>query len=77
MSASLVGSEMCIRDRCRAHPSGASGANFEFVPGPAQFKLRAPEAILRLTHGGLRMEADCSPDEPLADCGLHFGPLAM
>eukprot|EP00969_Alexandrium_andersonii_P166191 7343356-Alexandrium_andersonii.AAC.1 len=35
MSASLVGSEMCIRDS-----SGASGVNLEAVPGPAQFKLR-------------------------------------
>eukprot|EP00969_Alexandrium_andersonii_P155378 6869148-Alexandrium_andersonii.AAC.1 len=27
-------------------PSGTSGINFEAVPGPAQFKLRAPETIL-------------------------------
>eukprot|EP00969_Alexandrium_andersonii_P337891 14933423-Alexandrium_andersonii.AAC.1 len=33
MSASLVGSEMCIRDR------------FGAVPGPAQFKRRTPQAI--------------------------------
>eukprot|EP00969_Alexandrium_andersonii_P242134 10694125-Alexandrium_andersonii.AAC.1 len=31
---------------CRAHPSRASVAKFEAVPGPAQFKLRTPDAIL-------------------------------
>eukprot|EP00969_Alexandrium_andersonii_P326226 14414315-Alexandrium_andersonii.AAC.1 len=44
MSASLVGSEMCIRDRIRdlhekyreTHPAGASGTHFEAVPGPAE-----------------------------------------
>eukprot|EP00969_Alexandrium_andersonii_P241627 10669401-Alexandrium_andersonii.AAC.1 len=55
------------------HPSGASGTNFEVVPGPAQFKLRTPEASLHVTHGGLRIEADCGTDGPWADCGLHFG----
>eukprot|EP00969_Alexandrium_andersonii_P239704 10582110-Alexandrium_andersonii.AAC.1 len=47
MSASLVGSEMCIRDR------------------------------LRVPHGGLRIEADCSRDWPWADCGLHFEHIAL
>eukprot|EP00969_Alexandrium_andersonii_P353146 15439225-Alexandrium_andersonii.AAC.1 len=61
----------------RAHPSRASGANLEAVPGPAQFKLRSPEAILHFIHGGLRIEAHCSTDGPFADCGLHSGPLAM
>eukprot|EP00969_Alexandrium_andersonii_P243589 10760814-Alexandrium_andersonii.AAC.1 len=27
------------------HPSGASGATFEAVSGPAQFKLRTPQPI--------------------------------
>eukprot|EP00969_Alexandrium_andersonii_P309248 13666070-Alexandrium_andersonii.AAC.1 len=26
------------------HPSGASGINFEAVPGPAKLKLRPPQA---------------------------------
>eukprot|EP00969_Alexandrium_andersonii_P247611 10941350-Alexandrium_andersonii.AAC.1 len=55
------------------HPSGASGINFEAVPGPAQFQVRTPEAILYFTHGGLRIEAEWSPDGPCAHCGLHFG----
>eukprot|EP00969_Alexandrium_andersonii_P293493 12973015-Alexandrium_andersonii.AAC.1 len=46
MSASLVGSEMCIRDRVRhlcekrrrTHPSRASGTRFEAVSEPAQFQ---------------------------------------
>eukprot|EP00969_Alexandrium_andersonii_P060156 2649281-Alexandrium_andersonii.AAC.1 len=42
MSASLVGSEMCIRDS----PSRASGTDFEAASGPAQFQVRTPEAIL-------------------------------
>eukprot|EP00969_Alexandrium_andersonii_P323969 14314417-Alexandrium_andersonii.AAC.1 len=59
------------------HPSGAWGAKFEAVPGPARFQLRAPDAILHVTHGGLRIEADCSTGRPSADCGLHFGRLAL
>eukprot|EP00969_Alexandrium_andersonii_P122356 5409219-Alexandrium_andersonii.AAC.1 len=31
--------------------------------------------MLRFTHGGLQIEADCSTDGPCVDCGLHFGPL--
>eukprot|EP00969_Alexandrium_andersonii_P328264 14506104-Alexandrium_andersonii.AAC.1 len=38
MSASLVGSEMCIRD--------SSGTDFEAVSGPAQFQVGTPEASL-------------------------------
>eukprot|EP00969_Alexandrium_andersonii_P365731 15466894-Alexandrium_andersonii.AAC.1 len=48
----------------RAHPSGASGTNFEAVPGPTQCKLRAPEAILTFWQGGLPSVADCSIDGP-------------
>eukprot|EP00969_Alexandrium_andersonii_P233519 10310045-Alexandrium_andersonii.AAC.1 len=59
------------------HPSGGSGANVEAALGPAQFKLRRPEASLHVPHGGSRIEADCSTDGPCADCGLHFGPRAM
>eukprot|EP00969_Alexandrium_andersonii_P245534 10850761-Alexandrium_andersonii.AAC.1 len=59
------------------HPSGALGINFEAVLGPAQFHVRTPEAILHVTCGGLRIETDWSPHGPWADCGLHFGPLAM
>eukprot|EP00969_Alexandrium_andersonii_P034643 1515587-Alexandrium_andersonii.AAC.1 len=59
------------------HPSRASGTSFEAAPGPAQFQVRTPEAILRFREGGLRIEADCSTDAPLADCGLHFGHPAM
>eukprot|EP00969_Alexandrium_andersonii_P091265 4029574-Alexandrium_andersonii.AAC.1 len=59
------------------HPSGALGADFEVVPGPAQFKLRTLDAILHFTHGGLGIEADCSTDEHWADCGLHFGRLTF
>eukprot|EP00969_Alexandrium_andersonii_P026230 1145019-Alexandrium_andersonii.AAC.1 len=33
---------------CFVHPSGASDNDFEAVLGPAQFKLRPPEAMLRL-----------------------------
>eukprot|EP00969_Alexandrium_andersonii_P151698 6707775-Alexandrium_andersonii.AAC.1 len=32
----------------RTHPSGASGINFEADPGPVQFKLRTPEAIVHV-----------------------------
>eukprot|EP00969_Alexandrium_andersonii_P075690 3336740-Alexandrium_andersonii.AAC.1 len=46
MSASLVGSEMCIRDSSRA-----SGGKFEAVSGSVQFKLRTPEAILHFRKG--------------------------
>eukprot|EP00969_Alexandrium_andersonii_P216520 9563535-Alexandrium_andersonii.AAC.1 len=58
-------------------PREILGANFEAVPGPAQFKLRSPEAALHVTHGGLRIEVDCSVARPWADCGLHFGRPAM
>eukprot|EP00969_Alexandrium_andersonii_P246416 10889511-Alexandrium_andersonii.AAC.1 len=34
MSASLVGSEMCIRDRSRKYPSRASGTNIEAMSEP-------------------------------------------
>eukprot|EP00969_Alexandrium_andersonii_P212004 9362905-Alexandrium_andersonii.AAC.1 len=46
----------------RTHPSGASGTNFGAVPGPAQFKLRTPDAVLRIRKGWMRIEADCSTD---------------
>eukprot|EP00969_Alexandrium_andersonii_P345271 15262862-Alexandrium_andersonii.AAC.1 len=59
------------------HPSGASGANVEAFPWPAQFQVRTREAILHVTHGVLGSRADCSNDEQWADCGLHFGHLAM
>eukprot|EP00969_Alexandrium_andersonii_P025164 1099876-Alexandrium_andersonii.AAC.1 len=59
------------------HPSGVSGTHFEAVPGSAQLQVSTPEAVLRCTQGGLRIEADCGTDGPCADCGLHFGPLAM
>eukprot|EP00969_Alexandrium_andersonii_P362989 15460944-Alexandrium_andersonii.AAC.1 len=42
--------------RRRTDPFGASGTMFEAVPGPAQFKLRMPQAILHITHGGVRIE---------------------
>eukprot|EP00969_Alexandrium_andersonii_P205394 9075247-Alexandrium_andersonii.AAC.1 len=60
MSASLVGSEMCIRDSsAQAHPSGASGINFEVVSGAAQLKLRAHGAIsVSYTH--LTLPTICS-----------------
>eukprot|EP00969_Alexandrium_andersonii_P106122 4681390-Alexandrium_andersonii.AAC.1 len=50
----------------RAHPSRVRRANFEAFPGPTQFQVRTPEAILQYTHGGLRIEADWSPDGPWA-----------
>eukprot|EP00969_Alexandrium_andersonii_P279945 12375264-Alexandrium_andersonii.AAC.1 len=59
------------------HPSRASGTSCEAVSGHAQFPVRTREAILRVTHGGLRIGAECSTGEHWADCGLHFGPLAM
>eukprot|EP00969_Alexandrium_andersonii_P241212 10650227-Alexandrium_andersonii.AAC.1 len=55
------------------HPSEASGTNCEVVPGPAQFQVRAPEAIFHFMHGGFRIEADCSKDGPWSDRGLQFG----
>eukprot|EP00969_Alexandrium_andersonii_P145726 6444990-Alexandrium_andersonii.AAC.1 len=55
------------------HPSGGSGTRFEAAPGPAQFKLRAPDAVLHVPHGGLRIEGDCSTDWPSADFGVDFG----
>eukprot|EP00969_Alexandrium_andersonii_P142587 6304796-Alexandrium_andersonii.AAC.1 len=51
------------------HPSRDSAINFEAVLGPAQFQVRAREAILHCTHGGLRIGADCSTDAPWADFG--------
>eukprot|EP00969_Alexandrium_andersonii_P297992 13170509-Alexandrium_andersonii.AAC.1 len=59
------------------HPSRASGTNSEDAPGPAQFKVRTPEAILHFMHGRLRIEADWSIGEHWADWGLHFGQPAM
>eukprot|EP00969_Alexandrium_andersonii_P157097 6944322-Alexandrium_andersonii.AAC.1 len=59
------------------HPSGASWTLFEAVLGPLQFKFRTPEAILHFSHGGLRIEADCSTDGHWADCRLRFGHPAM
>eukprot|EP00969_Alexandrium_andersonii_P015964 698603-Alexandrium_andersonii.AAC.1 len=41
MSASLVGSEMCIRD---SHSSGASGTSLQVASEPVQFKFRSPHA---------------------------------
>eukprot|EP00969_Alexandrium_andersonii_P330292 14596907-Alexandrium_andersonii.AAC.1 len=58
-------------------PLGASGTSFEATSWPEQFKLRTLEAMLHVQQGGLRIEADCSAHGPCADCGLHFGPLAM
>eukprot|EP00969_Alexandrium_andersonii_P057469 2532870-Alexandrium_andersonii.AAC.1 len=43
MSASLVGSEMCIRDR--SAPRELRGAILRPCLGPAQFKLRTPQAV--------------------------------
>eukprot|EP00969_Alexandrium_andersonii_P048028 2107882-Alexandrium_andersonii.AAC.1 len=57
MSASLVGSEMCIRDS-RTHPSRASGTNFEAIPGPAR------------AGGGLRRTAAPTSLWRIADCTL-------
>eukprot|EP00969_Alexandrium_andersonii_P312617 13812267-Alexandrium_andersonii.AAC.1 len=34
---------ICETTGRRTHRSGASGTNFEAVPGPAQFQVRAPE----------------------------------
>eukprot|EP00969_Alexandrium_andersonii_P202501 8947228-Alexandrium_andersonii.AAC.1 len=59
------------------HPSGASGAHVEAVLGPAQFQVRTRDAVFHFTHGELRIEVGCGTDGPWADCGLHFGPLAM
>eukprot|EP00969_Alexandrium_andersonii_P113474 5015378-Alexandrium_andersonii.AAC.1 len=59
------------------HPSGASGVDFEAVPGPSQFQIRTPKAMLHFMHGGLQIEADFSTDEHWAGCGLHFGHIAM
>eukprot|EP00969_Alexandrium_andersonii_P368279 15472523-Alexandrium_andersonii.AAC.1 len=59
------------------HPSGASGTDFKAASGPAQLKLRAPDAMLGFPHGRLRSEADCGTAGHLAECGLHFGPLAL
>eukprot|EP00969_Alexandrium_andersonii_P128321 5670301-Alexandrium_andersonii.AAC.1 len=61
------------KKRCRTHPSGASGINFEVVPGSAQFQFRTPEAMLHVTHGGLRIGAGCSTDGRRVDSGLHLG----
>eukprot|EP00969_Alexandrium_andersonii_P065821 2902425-Alexandrium_andersonii.AAC.1 len=63
---------LCEKPR-RTHPLKASGTNFEVIPGPSRFQVRAREAMFKFTHGGLRIEADCSTDGPWADCGLHFG----
>eukprot|EP00969_Alexandrium_andersonii_P275786 12189230-Alexandrium_andersonii.AAC.1 len=55
----------------------ASETNIAAAPGPAQFQVRTPQAILHVTHGGLRIEADCSTDGPSTDCGPHFPHPAM
>eukprot|EP00969_Alexandrium_andersonii_P321115 14188915-Alexandrium_andersonii.AAC.1 len=69
---------MCIRDRGNTHPSRASETNVEAAPGPAQVQLRTLEAMfLHVARCRLRIGADRSTDERWADCGLHFGPLAM
>eukprot|EP00969_Alexandrium_andersonii_P069263 3055613-Alexandrium_andersonii.AAC.1 len=58
-----------LREKRRgARPSGASGALFDAIPGPAQFQVRTRGAILHATRGGVRIEADCSTDGPWADC---------
>eukprot|EP00969_Alexandrium_andersonii_P191580 8461240-Alexandrium_andersonii.AAC.1 len=49
------------KKRRRTHPSGVSETDVEAVPGPAQFQVRAPEAILHATHGGLRIGAVLEP----------------
>eukprot|EP00969_Alexandrium_andersonii_P248566 10982927-Alexandrium_andersonii.AAC.1 len=36
-----------------------------------------PEAMLRVPHDGLRIEADCTTEGHWADCRLHFGRPAM
>eukprot|EP00969_Alexandrium_andersonii_P357226 15448311-Alexandrium_andersonii.AAC.1 len=54
-------------------PRASFGGTFEAVPGPAQFQVRTPEAILHVPKRGLRIEADCSPGEHWVDCGLHVG----
>eukprot|EP00969_Alexandrium_andersonii_P352978 15438849-Alexandrium_andersonii.AAC.1 len=58
---------------CGKHPSGASLANFEAVPGPTQFHVRTHEASLHVRQGGVRTTTDRSTDEHLADCGLSGG----
>eukprot|EP00969_Alexandrium_andersonii_P058348 2569708-Alexandrium_andersonii.AAC.1 len=60
MSASLVGSEMCIRDR--RTPSGAPGINFEAAPGPTPLKLRTPEAIVYVRQFCLLYTSDAADD---------------
>eukprot|EP00969_Alexandrium_andersonii_P351038 15434564-Alexandrium_andersonii.AAC.1 len=58
------------------HASGASGAAFEDVSGPAQFKLRTPEAILyfRRADCGLRRIAALTSRGRIADCTLGSVP---
>eukprot|EP00969_Alexandrium_andersonii_P077274 3406956-Alexandrium_andersonii.AAC.1 len=58
-------------------PFGSVRDQFEAVPGPAQFQVRTPEAMLHVRQLGLRIGADCSTDEHWVDCGLHLGHLAM
>eukprot|EP00969_Alexandrium_andersonii_P149585 6614541-Alexandrium_andersonii.AAC.1 len=64
MTARVGRSEFCAGCGTERTPSGASGTSFEVALGPAHFKLRTPEAILHVPHGGLWIEADCSIDEP-------------
>eukprot|EP00969_Alexandrium_andersonii_P175582 7764520-Alexandrium_andersonii.AAC.1 len=59
------------------HPSGALGTKFEADLGPEQFHVRMLEADLHFPQGGSRIEAGCSTDGPLVDCGLHFEALVM
>eukprot|EP00969_Alexandrium_andersonii_P331716 14660192-Alexandrium_andersonii.AAC.1 len=50
---------ICVRHSAfRTPPAGASGSNSEAVLGPAQFKLRAPRAIVYVRQGRLRNQAD-------------------
>eukprot|EP00969_Alexandrium_andersonii_P252712 11168496-Alexandrium_andersonii.AAC.1 len=71
--SSIVGLGISAKSGAERTPRGLGGTNSQAFPGPAQFQVRTPEAILHLTHGGLRIGVDCSTDGPWADCGLHFG----
>eukprot|EP00969_Alexandrium_andersonii_P231786 10235771-Alexandrium_andersonii.AAC.1 len=61
----------------RTQPSGGSGTDVVVFPGPAQFQVRTLEAILRVPHGGVRIEADFTTDGHWTACGMHFGHPAM
>eukprot|EP00969_Alexandrium_andersonii_P328506 14516043-Alexandrium_andersonii.AAC.1 len=45
MSASLVGSEMCIRDSPEGDPHGAASGTFACFFGPAKIGARCGEAL--------------------------------